>query len=311
MVSVSIIVPIYNVEQYLDECVKSIISQTYKNIEIILVDDESPDNSPAMCDEYAKSDERVKVIHKKNGGLSSARNAGLDIATGDYVLFIDSDDYITNDFVEQLLHTAAASKADIAMCNFTSDTKTLDLGISDSFKIYTPKQATRAILKEHISTMAQTKLFRAELLDGIRFPLGRIYEDYGTIYKLFDKAGSIACVDTRKYYYRYNPDSITNKRFSLKQMDYYAISDEVEAFIIDKYPSFKKHVRNRATRMSISFLKKISEIGFDDRAVIDFLIAHTRTNIARYMFSGYSPLSKAYGLYVSLFPKKALRMFKK
>ena len=114
---ISVIVPIYNVEKYLDRCVGSIINQTYKNLEIILVDDGSPDNCPQMCDDYAKKDSRIKVVHKENGGLSDARNAGMKVATGEYVSFIDSDDYISLDFYETLLETIVDNDSDIVECS--------------------------------------------------------------------------------------------------------------------------------------------------------------------------------------------------
>ena len=114
---ISVIVPIYNVEKYLERCVESIINQTYKNLEIILVDDGSPDNCPQMCDDYAKKDSRIKVVHKKNGGLSDARNAGMKVATGEYVSFIDSDDYISLDFYETLLETIVDNDSDIVECS--------------------------------------------------------------------------------------------------------------------------------------------------------------------------------------------------
>ena len=113
---ISVIVPIYNVEKYLDRCVDSIINQTYKNLEIILVDDGSPDNCPQMCDDYAKKDSRIKVVHKENGGLSDARNVGMEVATGEYVSFIDSDDYISLDFYETLLETIVDNDSDIVEC---------------------------------------------------------------------------------------------------------------------------------------------------------------------------------------------------
>ena len=119
---ISVIVPVYKAEKYLDKCVQSIVNQTYKNLEIILVDDGSPDNCPEMCDEWAKKDSRIKVIHKENGGVSSARNAGLDNSFGDYIGFVDSDDFIENDFYECLYDNLVENGADISFCTF----KTLD-----------------------------------------------------------------------------------------------------------------------------------------------------------------------------------------
>ena len=128
-VKISIIVPVYKVEKYLDKCVNSIVGQTYKNLEIILVDDGSPDNCPAMCDEWAQKDSRIKVIHKKNGGLSSARNAGLDACTGDYIGFVDSDDWIEPDMYEYLLNIGMKNNADVSRCEFVIEAENSDITV--------------------------------------------------------------------------------------------------------------------------------------------------------------------------------------
>lgn len=310
--SVSIIVPVYNVEQYLAECVESLIHQTYPELEIILVDDSSPDNCPAMCDEYALKDSRIRVIHKPNGGLSDARNAGIEVATGHYIVFVDSDDYIVLTMIEQLVTIAEQSGAGIASCCCTGEVDKLSSEISDRFRVATSAEALKSILVEReINTSASTKLYETRLFEDVRFPVGKIYEDYATIYKVIHKAGKVAYNSANMYYYRPNPTSITGGKFYKKQMQYFEVSDQVMAFIKAEHPKYVKYVNNRAERMAISFYKKISESGYDDQETIRFLSRFIRKHIWRYLFTRYASKSKMYGLMVSIAPKLALKVFAK
>ena len=220
---VSIVVPVYNVEQYLAECVDSLTGQTYPELEIILVDDASPDNCPQMCDEYASRDSRIQVVHKPNGGLSDARNAGMDVATGEYIMFVDSDDYIVPTMVEHLVSMAEQSGAAITACGYTGDLDKLSAETNGQFRVATSEEALKCILVEReLNTSASTKLYETRLFDGVRFPVGKIYEDYATIYKVIHKAGKVAYNDENKYYYRPNPTVITGGKFYKKQMQYFA-----------------------------------------------------------------------------------------
>lgn len=308
--TVSIIVPVYNVEKYIYECVDSLVGQTYRNIEIILVDDGSPDSCPQICDEYSRADERIKVIHKANGGLSDARNAGIDIACGEYLMFVDSDDYIVSDTVEQLTYMLESSGADIASCGFTGDSEELSLGVSMGYRVVTPAEALKYILIEKkLSTSASTKIFAKSLFDGIRFPVGMIYEDYATIYKTIHAASTVAYTGVNKYYYRPNPAGITGRGFYKKQLQYFEISEEVMRFVCNEYPSYKRYVKFRAERMAISFYKSMSSSHFDDSETASFLARFIRRNIFGYMFSGYALRSKLYGLMISVMPKAALKVF--
>ena len=309
---VSIIVPIYNVEKYIHECIDSLIGQTYSDVEIILVDDASPDGCPAICDEYAQKDERIRVIHKPNGGLSDARNAGIEIASGDYLIFVDSDDYIVSDMVEQLIYMAEESGADIAACGYSGDESGLSHEIERKFSVATSAEALKYILIEKkINTSASTKLFARELFCEVRFPVGKIYEDYATIYKALHLAKKIAYTEVCKYYYRPNPTGITGRKFYNKQLQYFEISQEVMEFVKREHPKYKKHVNNRAERMAISFYKSVSQAHFDDAQTISFLVKFIRKHIFGYLFSRYAPLSKAYGLMICVMPKTALKVFAK
>ena len=310
--TVSIIVPIYNVEKYIFECVDSLINQTYKDIEIILVDDASPDNCPQICEDYASKDERIKVIHKPNGGLSDARNAGLEIATGDYVMFVDSDDYIVDNTVEELMLMIERGGVSIASCSYSADASALTREFNEKYEVVSAKEALKSIFSEkNLNTSASMKIFATELFDGVRFPVGKIYEDYATIYKVVHKSGGVAYNGDKKYYYRPNPASITGGQFYKKQMQYFEMSDQVMSFVLKEYPEFKKHVDNRAVHMAIYFYKRISESAFDDKETIRFLARFVRKRILRYMFSGYSLSSKGYGFIISIMPKLALKVFAK
>ena len=185
---ISVIIPVYGVEKYIAQCLDSIINQTYKNLEIILVDDGSPDACPKLCDEYSKIDKRIKVIHKKNGGLSDARNVGIDICKGNYITFVDSDDWIEKDMIEQLYSLINKFSADISICNFlrTSDEKMKIFNKNEKIKCYNKYEAIRELLKGHkIQDYAWNKMYKKEVFYNIRYPKGRNMEDKGTTYKTF------------------------------------------------------------------------------------------------------------------------------
>ena len=206
---VSIIVPVYNVEKYLRPCLDSILAQTYKNLEIILVDDGSPDHSGAICDEFAARDPRVRVIHKTNGGLSDARNAGLDIATGDYIGFVDSDDWIAEDMFEYLLRNILVHSADIAECGYYNVFPASTISNNtDNVIVYNTHDALTALLQLKIGNYAWNKLYKHSLFNDIRYPKGLLYEDVRTTYRLFAQCSTVVSLPEPKYYYRENTSGI-------------------------------------------------------------------------------------------------------
>ena len=202
---ISVIIPVYNVEKYLDRCMETVLNQTYGNMEIILVDDGATDQSGKKCDEYALKDERVKVIHKKNGGLSSARNAALEIATGDYIGFVDSDDYIDEYMFEKMLQYCIDNDCDISVCgHFTEKNNKISIEepIIDQLIMYTKMDALETLVEDAMmNNYAWDKLYKAELFKGVRYPDGRNYEDIATTYLLFDKAERICQIPEYLYYY--------------------------------------------------------------------------------------------------------------
>lgn len=208
---ISIIVPIYKVELYLRKCVNSILAQTYQNLEIILVDDGSPDNCGLICDEYANRDSRIRVIHKENGGLSDARNAGIDIAQGEYITFLDSDDWIAPDMYECLYRAAQEYRADITICEYYNCWRTSSSGPhANKVRIYHGQEAMEALLNLDVGNYAWNKLFKRTLwTPDIRFPVGQLFEDVRTIYKVVQKCQTMAAIPEAKYYYRRHGLSIT------------------------------------------------------------------------------------------------------
>lgn len=213
---ISIVVPVYKVEKYLPKCVDSIRMQTYKNLEIILVDDGSPDNCGMLCEQYAKEDARIKVVHKPNGGLSDARNAGIEIATGRYISFVDSDDYIHPQMIELLLEAIEHENADLSVCSW----KKIREGEKVDYKEYIVEQYKstdgRNIQSVYFEqsdlrvtyTVAWAKLMKRELYDNIRYPKGLLHEDEYTTYKVLYKADKIAYIDAPLYYYLSRENSI-------------------------------------------------------------------------------------------------------
>ncbi len=246
---VSVIVPIYKVELYLKRAIDSIINQSYSNLEIILVDDGSPDGCGKICDDYALLDCRIKVIHKENGGLSDARNAGLDIATGEYIAFVDSDDYIAKDYVQTLFDALNEHDGDVAMCSYAV---TASLKYDDSIFHIQEGTCTDGSLevcdrKTLLSNLydanhpdatyfivAWNKLYKASLWKDIRFPKGKIHEDEATTYRIYDKAKIGIYLHKPLYGYFSAPESITRAGFNVKRLDWMDALDERIDFFEEK-----------------------------------------------------------------------------
>ncbi|QIU93774.1 glycosyltransferase family 2 protein [Bacteroides faecium] len=217
---ISVIIPVYNVEQYLHQCLESVIGQTYKNLEIILIDDGSTDNSPRICDDFAAKDKRIVVIHQHNAGLSSARNVGLDMMTGDYVSFVDSDDWIEKDMFATLLTVLEGEEdTEIVVCSYywVRGERCMPVDNSGKKVIYTREDALKELFRDKIiRNYVCDKFYRRELFKDIRFPVGRFYEDIAVTYKIFDKINKLILVGIPKYYYRIHEDSIVAKENPMK-----------------------------------------------------------------------------------------------
>lgn len=235
---ISVIVPIYKVEDYLHRCVDSIINQTYTNLEIILVDDGSPDNCPMICDEYAKKDSRIRVVHKKNGGLSDARNAGLDIATGEYIMFIDSDDFVDTEMMGSMMRNMIDDNVDMVVCNIKyvyEDREVVKYNQSD--RILDRYEAMEEYLKDGVvQAVAWNKLYKKSLINNMRYKVGKTNEDEFFTYKIVDKTEKIY-YNSRPFYNYIQRDSSIMGKYSIKRLDGVEASYERLNFIKKKYPT--------------------------------------------------------------------------
>lgn len=242
MHKISVIIPIYNVEPYLAECLDSVIHQTYKNLEIILVNDGSTDACPQICEDYAAQDHRIVLIHKKNGGLSDARNAGLAIATGDYISFVDSDDLLSLDFYQILLQTLIENEADIVECDFVKfedELKVAKKDILQEVEIYETEIALFQLLNGPLSIVVWNKIYKRNVVNGIEFPFGKINEDAFWTYKVFAKAKKIAKIPDPLYFYRQQATSIMGAGYSLKRLDGLEGQEEMIEFIKVNFPNLE------------------------------------------------------------------------
>ncbi len=239
---ISVIVPVYNVEKYLERCIDSILKQTYSDLEILLIDDGSSDNSGKICDEYAKKDNRIKVIHKKNGGISDVRNVGIENAKGDYIGFVDSDDYIADDMFETLYKLSNENNADISIVSFYEMYNGRLIGVRDD-KTLTKMDKQEALKELLIDTNIQSymwnKLFKKELFDNLRFPLGKNFEDIATVLLIFERANKVVLLQEPKYYYLRRDDSIVGHRTNKTYLDYLEVVYDKYLYLKDKYPKIE------------------------------------------------------------------------
>jgi glycosyltransferase involved in cell wall biosynthesis len=228
---ISVIVPVYNVEQYLRRCVDSILTQSYQNLEIILVDDGSTDSSGDICDWYKKQNGRIKVIHKENGGLSSARNAGLDIADGEYIGFVDSDDWIVENMYETLLTLLISTNSDVVGCRWREVTHAHSSSAKSRkqypFKIYEHDDILINFFKDEFKSSVCSRLYKTDVIKNIRFFEGRIHEDYLFSYDVFSKCNRVLQSELALYMYYVNNVSISRNKFKEKNLDYIFVCNEV------------------------------------------------------------------------------------
>ncbi|SMP47318.1 glycosyltransferase family 2 protein [Fibrobacter sp. UWB10] len=238
---VSVVVPVYKVERYLENCIKSILNQSFKDFELILVDDGSPDNCGELCDFFARKDPRIRVVHQKNGGLSKARNSGIDIATGDYLTFIDSDDFVFPNYLEILVKTSVAYGADLSVCGYcrckeNDSMKTIEESLHNSVELFHDDKMNVFFTTKKIGTTAWGKLYKKKLFKHLRFPIGRYNEDAFTTYLTIHEANLICVCSYIGYVYRENEQSIMNESYSMRKMDSVDASVERALFIEKNYP---------------------------------------------------------------------------
>lgn len=251
---ISVIIPVYKVEHYLRRCLESVVGQTYKRLEIILVDDGSPDLCGAICDEYAAQDDRICVIHKANGGVSSARNAGLNACTGDWIGWVDSDDWIEPDMFAYMLGAAQAHDADIVVCSRYEHSKD-----SDKFRGWeqeTPLDTENALgfllRNDVMQNFLWDKLWRRQLFAGVRFPEGRTYEDIAVMHRLFEHAERIICLPEGKYHYWQRPGSIVGDVSLKNRLNHYAAAKERYDDMRERWPQFSDCLEGQCVAAAIN-----------------------------------------------------------
>ncbi len=240
---ISIIIPVYKVEKYFDKCIESVVNQSYRNLEIILVDDGSPDNCPAMCDAWAQKDSRIKVIHKANGGLSDARNAGMAVATGELMGFVDSDDWIDLDMYRQLHELMTADGSDIAACGvemvWEDETPSRQLTKSGCC-VLNQEEAMRAIIEESwLKQPVWYKLYKTAYIHDILFPVDKYHEDVFWSYQAVAKANKVSVTDKVGYYYVQHSGSIMGESYSLKRLDAVEAKKNRMVFIREHFPGME------------------------------------------------------------------------
>lgn len=236
---VSIIVPVYNVEQWLPRCVDSLTVQTYKNLEIILVDDGSNDDSGKICDEYAEKDDRIVVIHKENGGLSSARNAGIKVAKGYYISFVDSDDWVLPEFIEKLYSAIIENDCDLAECGFAALSSEVvpEDNRNDSFSVVDDIRAMKTHLEDgHFRQVVWNKLYKREIIT-VEFVEGKYHEDVFWTYQIIANCKKLVHITDVLYCYFQREGSIMGVNYSLKRLDGVEATELRTHFINEKYPS--------------------------------------------------------------------------
>ena len=261
---ISVIIPVYNVSGYLDRCISSVINQTYRNLQIILVDDGSTDGSGELCDYYAARDVRIEVIHKKNGGAADARNRGLEAADGKYIGFVDGDDYIAEDMYECLYVKMMAGTYDIACCGRTDlyeesfHVKAHKSFVKKSVVYMNREQAIKSLcLYDGMDFSPCDKLYVKDLFDGVRFPPGRSSEDIPVVYEVYKKAAGVVHIGSAKYFYCHRKGSSTGSGFYFRRMDYFFFIRDIYSDIMRYNPAAAREAEAMLYRAVLTMWKSV------------------------------------------------------
>lgn len=302
MPKVSVIVPVYKVEKYLNRCVDSILNQTFQDFELILVDDGSPDNCGMICNVIAKNDSRVKVIHKENGGLSSARNAGIKVAEGEFLSFVDSDDWISKDMLSHMVSLAEQYKSEIVSVSYCLATVQTKVKQNETkISVFTRDEALLYYMKEGMSKRiadypAWIKLYKRELFDGFEFPEGQLYEDVATNFALIKKVNCYVKSSRICYYYFQEGSSIVRSGFKMRDMDAVLIGNQLIKLSEGESQELKRLAYEKRARAYFSMLSKIVVYGIDESVkepekVTRKIVKHLRKNY-RLLMSSSMPLNR-------------------
>lgn len=263
---ITIIVPVYNVEKYLENAVQSIVVQTYKNLDIILIDDGSTDSSGNICDSLKINDSRIRVYHKKNGGLSDARNYGISKAKGKFITFVDSDDIVSSTIIEKMYNLIIKHDADISIVELRHFCDDEDYYFDDekNVKEFTSDEANCEMLYQNSFSMSACgKLFKREIFDKLSYPVGMLFEDVAIMYKAFDFAKRIVYSDAKLYGYRHRSNSITTNSFSIRDLDIIIISNQILEYFMNKSNSLIKASQAYALNCHFRILMNIPNNNFE------------------------------------------------
>lgn len=300
---VSVIVPMYNVEKYVEQCIESIIHQTYQDLEIILVDDGSPDQSGEIAERYRLLDQRISVFHKENGGLSDARNYGIEMAHGQYITFVDSDDFLLPDMIERLVNAAEDEQADLVECKNCRCREEDDIShihtnnYHNSKRVFTGNDKMEKFLDPHdVKTTAWAKLYSNSLFDTVRYPKGKYHEDVFTTYKLVHLAVKVVSLDYIGYVYRSSSNSITTAAFNPRRLD--AIEGKIEQakFIYKEYPQFRRLANAGIVYACNSCIKSMALSKYKNKETENYIQKIYRKFSKDYLMSNVSLQGKAIAL---------------
>lgn len=298
---VSIIVPVYNVESYLKKCVDSLLSQSYENVEIILVDDGSSDSSGGICDNYGNYDNRIVVIHQQNRGIAAARNTGLRYVKGNIITFVDSDDFVSSDYVSALVSLMNLSNADISIVGFyTYCDGVIGVPLPDNSIIMTPLQAIKALASENLRCSVWGCAFKKNLFQDIKFPIFKIAEDFAIWWKLISKSKIVAYNSHPHYYYRYNPQSLMNAKISNRVMDIIPAHEEFSSFLKQNHPDILSSLNARLTRYCVAFIYRMLNEDYEEMKDIKVLQKQVKNNLGAFLKSNYSLGKKGYAVIICI-----------
>ena len=304
---VSIIIPIYNSENYLDKCIGSAVSQTYDDIEIILVNDGSTDGSGNICNAYASKDPRIRLISQKNAGVSAARNRGLDEASGDLITFIDGDDHVEADYVGYLVNLMEQDHSDMACCQY----EVMEKSGSASRLINGTEECLKEFLTSNeISVSVCCKLYRKHLFDGIRMPEGKRFEDNYVLYRLIARAGSVTIGYQKKYNYIPNPSGFINEPYSKTQMDIVDAAMEQKKFIEKNYPALTGLANSRVIYAANRCLVKMADSRVYDADSVQRLKPLYKEYDKDFLKGPSSRSAKRFSRIARISPKLAMRFYR-
>lgn len=295
---ISVIVPVFNVEDYVGKCLDSIINQTYKNLEIIVINDGSNDGSGKICNNYAKKDERIKVIHQKNGGLSNARNTGINIAKGEYLAFIDSDDWVDGVYLQTLYHDIRQHQCDIAMVKHIIEYQRarIDTSSSSEYELEPEVCLSKMLYDDDVDISAWGKLYASKLFKSIRFPDGKCYEDSATTYKLIMGSTKIYMHSLPLYHYnKTNSSSITNN-FDEKTLNLINETKTMTKDIAQQFPNLQKACERRLMWAHLSVLTKIATCKKANKEHIAKIINYIKKNSTQVLSNPYIPRRDKVGI---------------